>query len=129
MAVAVRMSVAAVAVPVVTVFGGSWRVGKDFEESAEPEPHFRGRRRFAGIATAEDHVLHLVAPQALGALLGHPPGDGVGDIALATAVRADDGRDALIEGQLGAIGKRLEAVDLETLQTHGGPITDCRVRS
>ena len=52
------------------------------------------------IAAVEDHVFHLVAAQALRALLAHHPGDGVGDVALAAAIRADDRRDALVEGQL-----------------------------
>jgi hypothetical protein len=55
---------------------------------------------------------HLVAAQALGALLAHHPRDRVGDVALAAPVGPDDRRDALVERELGPIGKRFEAVDL-----------------
>ena len=72
----------------------------------------------AGVAAAEDDVLHLVAAQALGALLAKHPGDGVGDVALAAAVGADDGGDATVEGQLGAIGEGLESGDFEAFETH-----------
>ena len=53
----------------------------------------------------EDHVLHALAAQALGALLAEHPRDGVDDVALAAAVGADDGGDAGVEGELGAIGE------------------------
>ena len=111
MAVAVHVAVAACSL-------GKRRAGDGLQHAAEAQPHFGGRGRLARVAAAEDHVFHLLAAQALGALLAHHPGDGVGDVALAAAVRADDGGDALVEGQLGAIGKRFEAVDFETFKTH-----------
>src|SRR5207244_5791461 len=70
-------------------------------------------------AAAEDHILHLVAAQALGALLAHHPGDGVGHVALAAAVRSDNRGDASVEGELRAVRKRFEAVDFQTFETHG----------
>src|SRR4029078_4132791 len=68
-----------------------------------------------------DHVFHLVAAQALRALLTHHPRDGVRDVALAAAVRTDHRRHAFVKGELGAIGKRFETVDFETFKTHGSP--------
>jgi hypothetical protein len=88
------------------------------QQAAEAQPHFCGRARLPGIAAVEDHVLHLFAAQALGALLAKHPGDGVGDVALATAVGPDDGGDTLVKGQLGAVGEGLEAGDFQTFQAH-----------
>ena len=88
-------------------------------DTAEPQPHLGRTRRLARVRAAEDDVLHPLAAQTLGALLAHDPGQGVGDIALAAPVRADDSRHSLIEGELGAIGKGLETGDFETFETHG----------
>jgi hypothetical protein len=82
-------------------------------QPGQPQADFSGRARLARVAAAEDDVLHLVAAQALGALLAEHPGDGVRHVALATAVRADDGRDAMVESQLCPVGKRLESVDVK----------------
>ena len=62
---------------------------------------------------AENHILHLTAPQGLGALLSHHPADGVGDIRLARAVGPHHGGDVLSELQDGLIWKGLEALDLQ----------------
>ena len=101
------------------------RVGRDgfrhngLEKSAELQLHFGRRRRLARVAAAEDDIFHLVATQALGALFAHDPRDRVGDVALAAAVGADDGGHAVIERELRPVRERFEAVDFETLQTHG----------
>ena len=92
-------------------------------DAAQPQPHFGGGRRLARVAAVEDHVLHAVAAQALRALLAEHPGDRVDDVALAAAVGADDGGDARVEGELGAVGKALEAGDFETIQPHIGRTT------
>jgi len=56
-------------------------------------------------------------PQRLGRLLPEHPGDGVGDIRLAAAVRADDGGNAFaVELELRAIAERLESQDLQFLK-------------
>ena len=89
-----------------------------FRNAAESQPHFGGGGRLARVAAAEDDVFHPLAAQALGALLAHHPGDGVGDVALAAAVRTDDRGHALVEGELRPIGEGLEAVDFQTFQTH-----------
>ena len=98
------------------------RIGARWQRhAAQPERHFRRPGGLAGIAAAEDDVLHLVAAQALGALLAEHPGERVGDIALAAAIRTDDRGHAAVEGQLGAIGERLESRDFEAIETHGHP--------
>ncbi len=119
--IAVRMRVAVpvaitVAVGVAVAAGmvvlGEGRAVQRLEHAREAQPHFGGRGRLPRVAAAEDDVLHPIAAQALGALLAHHPRDGVGDVALAAPVRADDGGDPLVEGQLRAIGERFEPVDL-----------------
>ena len=120
MAVAVvAIAVAVVTVAAVAVFVRGAIVdarqrgaGQVFQHAAETQPDFGRRRRLPCVAAAEEHVFHPLAAQALGALLTHHPRDGVGDVALAAAVRPDDGGHALVEGQLRAIGKRFEPVDL-----------------
>ena len=72
-------------------------------DAAQPQPHFRGGRRLARVAALEDDVLHVLAAQALGALLAQHPGDRIDDVALAAAVGADDGGDASVEGELGPV--------------------------
>src|SRR3954471_17975682 len=94
----------AIAVPIsiaipIAVRREGW-AGDGLDEAAEPQAHLGGRGRFPGVAAVEDDVFHLVAAQALGALLAHHPGDGVGDVALAAPVRADDRRHAFVEGEL-----------------------------
>ena len=73
-----------------------------------------------GLALAragKNHVRHVRAAQALGALLSKHPADGVGDVRLAAAVRADNGRDAVtVELQFGAVAKGLEAQNLKLFQ-------------
>ena len=64
------------------------------------------------LRAAEDHVLHLIAPEAPGGLLAHDPADGVGNIGLSRAVGAHDGGDALAEVQNGLIRKGLKALNL-----------------
>ncbi len=83
-----------VAVPV------EYRRADGLQETAELEADLGGCRRLPRVAAAEDDVFHLVAAQALGALLAHHPGDGVGDVALAASVGADNRRHPFVEGQL-----------------------------
>ena len=68
----------------------------------------------------EDHVVHLLRPDGLGGLRAEHPGDCVDDIGLAGAVGADDHRHPGLERHLGGVGERLEALEGETLQEHGG---------
>src|SRR5262249_57218977 len=83
-----------------------WRLGLRLcrphhvlDDAAQSQPDLGGGRRLARVAAAEDHILHLVAAQALGALLAHHPGDGVGHVALAAAVRPDDRGHPFVEGE------------------------------
>ncbi len=62
----------------------------------------------------------------LGRLRTQHPGDRVDDVRLAGTVRADDDGDARFERHDGRIGERLEALEGETLQEHGGPETTPR---
>ncbi len=88
-------------------------------DSGQLQPHFRGGGRLPRIAAAKNHVLHTIAAQALGALFAEDPGERVDDIALAAAVRPDDRRHPLVEGEFGAVRKALEAGDLDSIQSHG----------
>src|SRR5581483_1170697 len=69
-------------------------------EAVELQLHFGGGGRLARVAAVEDDVLHLVAAQALGALLAHHPRDGVGNVALAAPIRADNGGHTRVEREL-----------------------------
>ncbi len=89
-----------------------------YRQTAQPQAYFRCRARLAGVAATEDHVLHLVAAQALRALLAKYPCDGVRDIALAAAVGPDDGGYALVEGKLRAVREGLETGNLEAFEAH-----------
>jgi hypothetical protein len=62
----------------------------------------------------EDHVFHTGAAQALGGLLAEHPTDGVAQIRLTAAIRADHGSDAAaIEFQLCSVSKGLETLDFD----------------
>ncbi len=92
----------------------------DLRDLRELQPDLGRRRGLPRIAAIEDHVLHALAAEALGALLAQHPGDGVDDVALAAAVGPDNGRDAIVETEFGAIRETLEAGDVEPGQSHGG---------
>ena len=66
----------------------------------------------------EDDVGHLLAPQALDALLAEHPLDGVDDVRFAGAVRADDYRNSGGELESRAVRKTLETDEFEGLE-HG----------
>src|SRR5262249_10256677 len=85
---------------------------------AELEPHLGGRCGLARVAAGEDHVFHARAAHALRALLAQYARDRVDHVALAAPVRADDGGDAVIEAELGAIRKALESSDMQSRQSH-----------
>ena len=83
----------------------------------QSQGHFRHSGGIAVAGAGEDHVFHARAAQRLGRLLTEHPGDGVGDVRLAAAVRADDGGDAFaMEFQFGAIAERLESQNLQLLE-------------
>ena len=74
---------------------------------------FSGLRRGRAV---EDDVGHLLAAQALDALLAEHPLDGVDDVALARAVGPDDDGDAGRELEPRLVGKALEADKFERLE-------------
>ena len=94
------------------------RAGDRLHDATETETHLGRRARLARVTAVEDDVLHLLAAQALGALLAHDPRDRVGDVALAASIGTDNGRHALVEGKLRPVREGLEPVDLEFFQTH-----------
>ena len=76
-------------------------------------------RRLARARPEEDHVLHLVAAQALGTLIAEHPLDRVDDVALAATVRPDDTGHAALEVEIQPVGETLEAFAGESFEKHG----------
>ena len=77
--------------------------------------HLRKAHLAALFGAAEYDILHLGAAKLTAVLLAHDPADGVGDVGLAGAVGADDSGDVLAEIQHRFIGKRLEALNFQSL--------------
>ena len=73
--------------------------------------NLRHAHRLASVGPVKNHIRHLLTPQSLGRLLAQHPTHRVRDIGLATAIGADDGRNARLEGQGGFIRKGLESQD------------------
>ena len=88
--------------------------GQALRPPAQLEPHLGHVVRRARRRAVEDHVLHLVAAQALGRALAHGPAQRLDDVGLAAAVRADDAGQAGLELQLDRLGERLEAADAKS---------------
>ena len=65
------------------------------------------------LGAAKDHVLHLAAPEGLGALFAHDPEDGIGNVGLAGAVGPHDGGDVFFKGEPGFIRKGFETLYLQ----------------
>src|SRR5690606_1774562 len=79
-----------------------------------------GLARFTAV---EDHVLHVASAQRFSALLAEAPPDGIQDVALAAAVRADDGGHAFLELDDSAVGEGFEAGHFDLLEVHVAPAT------
>ena len=138
--VAVRIGVRMMAVAVAigrrerhqtTRVGCAERLARGFRrrgEAGQAQADFGGGAGPPTVAAVEDHVLHPVAAQALGALLSEHPRDRIGEVALAAPVRPDDGSDALVERELGAVGERFETGDFEAFETHSDPRSRLRWR-
>ena len=75
---------------------------------AEAKTDFGGPGGLARIGTVEDDVFHLVAAEALGALLAEHPRQRIGHVGLTAAVGSDNGGDTTVECQLGPIREGLE---------------------
>ncbi len=84
----------------------------------EGDGHLREPVRPARLRAVEDHVLHRLAAQVLRALLAEAPPNGVHDVRLAAAVRADDADDVVVEVDRGTVHERFETRDLELLDVH-----------
>ena len=80
--------------------------------------HAHGRARRGA---REDHVLHGLAAQLLGALLAQNPEDGVGDVGLAGAVGAHDHGETGVKDHVGAVREGLEPLECQRLEKHVAP--------
>ena len=87
--------------------------GEDALRVVQHQRHLGKAHLVSLLRAAEDDVLHLRAPEALGALFAHDPADGVGDIGFSRAVGAHDGGDILPEVQDGLIREGLKALNFQ----------------
>ena len=62
--------------------------------------------------TGKDNIFRLLAAQLADVLFAHDPADGIGNIALAAAVRPDNSRDAFIKCQCCLICERFKSPQL-----------------
>jgi len=86
----------------------------------EGEAHLGSSEGRALRRASEDDVVHLLGPDGFRRLRPEHPGDRVDHVRLARAVGADDHRHPGLKRHLGGVGERLEALEGETLQEHGG---------
>ena len=84
----------------------------------EIEGNLANLGRLAGIRALENDVLHFSPAQRLGALLAQHPADGIGDVGLPAAIRADDRGHARFETESGGIGERFESMERDRLKVH-----------
>ena len=77
--------------------------------------HRRITQRLSRLCSGKNNVLHIAAAQRLGTLFSKHPAHGIRYIALSTAVRSDNSRDALVELQIHLVGKGFEALHLNGL--------------
>lgn len=99
-----------------------------WSEKRECEDDFGKTGGLAGLSAVEDHALHFVGAQGLGALLSYDPADCVGDIALAAAVWADNGGNPLGKRNVGAFAERFESDELKFFYlVHCGPSFELRM--
>ena len=87
----------------------------------ERERHLGPPERWALLGPGEDDVVHLLRPHRSRRLCAEHPGDGIDDVRLAGTVGADDDGHAGFEAHRGGVGERLETLEGQTLQEHGGP--------
>ena len=91
-------------------------IGKHVRRVVERERYFAERLAFARLRAAENDVLHIRAAHRFGGLFAEYPADGIGDVALAAAVGADDARYAVIEFDLGLIRKGFKTVEFDLFE-------------
>ena len=80
--------------------------------------NLRSSERTARTASRENYVLRFAAAQIAHVLLAQHPADGISNITLAAAVRADDCRYSLVKFYFQFIGKRLKTVCFKPFQLH-----------
>src|SRR5690606_19136312 len=96
------------------------RQGQGFVAVVQNQRHLGETQGFPGGGAVEDEVRRPRRPECPVALLAQHPADRVDDVALAAAVRPNDGRDAGAEADLGLVRERLEAQELQGLQAQRG---------
>ncbi len=77
-------------------------------DAADGQRNLRHAQRFAAVGAVEYDIGHLAAAQGLGRLLAQNPADGIGDIGLAAAIRADNRGDARLKIQRSFIREGFE---------------------
>ena len=88
-------------------------VGKHMRGIIERERHFAERLALARLCSAENDVLHTRTAHRLCRLFTEHPANGIGNVALAAAVRPDDAGHAVIEFDFGFVRKGLETVEFD----------------
>ena len=91
---------------------------QEMRRVVDRERHLGAAERRAAGRAGEDHVVHPRAAQRARPLRAEHPRDGVDEVRLARAVRADDDGDARLEVQRRLVGERLEAPQGQGLQEH-----------
>ena len=76
--------------------------------TAECEGNLRHANCRAGVRAAEDDIRHFAAAQRFRRLLTQAPADGIKDVRLAAAVRADHRSDAFVKFQVRLVDERLK---------------------
>jgi hypothetical protein len=76
----------------------------------DEESHLGEMARGAAGRAREDHILHPLAAHGGRARLAHDPAHRLEQVRLAAAVRADDARQPVADGQIGRVDETLEPV-------------------
>ncbi|CAB4827572.1 unannotated protein [freshwater metagenome] len=84
------------------------------------EGDLRPSERGAFVGAVEDDVVHLLAADRAGGLRTEHPCDCIDHVGLARTVRADHDGDARLELERGGVCERLETLEGERLEEHGG---------
>ena len=75
----------------------------------------RKTKRFSGLCTGENNILHVSSTQLFCTLFSQYPADSIADIALSTSVRTYDAGDTVMEFKYDLIGKGFESLYFDTL--------------
>src|SRR5262249_3028115 len=92
--------------------------GENASRIVDRDRHLRHPKRLPASISRKDNLRRGAAPERPDVVLSEHPEDGVRNVALSGAVRADHGRDAWRELELRPLSERLEAVNLEPLEVH-----------